>query len=277
MSNTHTSAQSSPPKRAVYSALVGGYEALVEKPAHSEPHVDYLLFTDSNKTRAPAGWKMIRIVPRFNNDSVRSARYLKIVGHPALDGYDETLWIDNRVVLRTPATSLFELLGDDDIALPRHSFRSDLRSEFVEVIASGYDDPQRVRAMFDIAVNSGVERQTPMWTGIMLRKRNPDVQACMQFWFELLLLTSRRDQLSVNVALTHSPAKLRVLEIDNISSDYHRWVSHTLLDRDTSIQMWRANRRPMKIRLSDAMRSHSLGRKAAKAATKMGLTIPTLD
>jgi hypothetical protein len=265
-----------PGRRVVYSALIGGYENPRTRPTPQEAGVDYLLFTDSDGVRAPLGWTVVKTAPRFASDPVRSARYLKIVGHPILDDYDETLWIDNRVVLRTSATRLFEFIAEHDIALPRHSLRADLKSEFAEVIAAGYDDPRRVREMFDIAVSHGVEHDQPLWTGLVLRRRTCDVAECMQRWFELLLLTSRRDQLSINVALAASPLRVNTLDFEIVSSDYHDWVPNTVMNRDRSIQMWRSRRRPLKLGISDAMRSFPYGRKGARVLTRMGLTIPTL-
>jgi hypothetical protein len=266
-----------PPKRAVYSALVGGYEKPREEPTDFGSGIDYLLFTDSDDLKPPPGWNLIKCTPRFANDPVRSARYLKIVGHPILDNYTETLWIDNRVALRGPVSNLFDLVNNYDVAIPSHSFRSDLEAEFSEVIASGYDDPVRVREMFAIAVHCQVQHQRPLWTGIMLRRRNDEVAKCMQRWLELLLLTSRRDQLSINVALADSRLRIKILEFDNASSLYHSWSSHTVMERDKSIQIWRAKRPPVGLRLSDAMRSLPLGRKVARGLTKMGLKIPTLS
>lgn len=264
------------PRRAVYSALVGGYERPMEKAKLDEPGVDYLFFTDSDEVRAPLGWTLIKSPPRFPTDPVRSARYLKIVGHPILDDYDETIWIDNRIALRAPTAGLFEFVSEHDMALPRHSFRTDLKSEFSEVIASGYDDPRRVRQMFDIAVSHGVVNHQPLWTGILVRKRSPEVAECMRMWFELLLLTSRRDQLSVNVALNASLLNVNVLGLDNTSSNYHTWVPQSAINRDQSIQRWRSQRRPLKLGLSDTMRSFPLGRKVARAMDRVGLTVPTL-
>lgn len=264
------------PRRVVYSALIGGYETPRDMPSPHDEGVDYLLFTDSEDLRAPQGWRVVKTAPRFATDPVRSARYLKVVGHPILDDYDETLWIDNRVALRTPAASLFEFVDGYDLALFRHSFRSDLKSECAEVIAAGYDDPQRVRAMYDIAVSYGVAHLHPLWTGILVRKRTADVAGCMQRWLELLLLTSRRDQLSIGVALAASSLRVNTLGLDNMSSDYHTWLPHTEMNRDSSIQMWRSKRRPLKLRFGDTIRSFPSGRKAARFVARMGLVIPTV-
>lgn len=264
------------PRRAVYSALIGGYERPRDIANLDEPDVDYLFFTDSDEVRAPHGWTLVKTPPRFATDPVRSARHLKIVGHPILDDYDETIWIDNRIALRAPASDLFEFISEHDIALLRHSFRTDLKSEFSEVIASGYDDPRRVRQMFDIAVSHGVENHDPLWTGILVRKRSPEVAECMRMWFDLLLLTSRRDQLSINVALKASSLKVNTLDLDNTSSKYHAWAPQSAINRDPSIQMWRAKRRPLKLGVSDAIRSFPMGRKVARALDRAGLTVPTL-
>lgn len=242
-----------------------------------QPGAAHLLFTDSDNVAAPPGWELLRVKPRFPTDPVRSARYLKIVGHPVLDEYDETLWIDNRVVLKKPASFLFELNRNYDLSIPSHSFRSSLTDEFSEVIAAGYDDPRKVREMFRIAAQDRLQNQHPLWTGILVRKRSPGVAECMRRWIELVLLTSRRDQLSVNVALADSQLRINIFELNNLASECHSWIPHRMMKRERSIQDWRPTREPIKIQMSDALRASSLGRKIARGLTKSGLVVPTLN
>jgi hypothetical protein len=66
------------------------------------------------------------------------------MGPELLDGYDESLWIDNTIVLRTaPERILDEWLADADLAMPLHCFRDSVADEFDAVDAAGYDDPAR--------------------------------------------------------------------------------------------------------------------------------------
>jgi hypothetical protein len=263
------------PSRAIYTAMVGGYETVVPRIVPPDAGIECLFFTDSPDVAAPDGWHRIVVTSRFASDPVRSARHLKITGHPALREFDETLWVDNRVQVKPNVRDLFDLLRGHDIAVPYHSFRTSVAAEFSEVIASGYDDPDRVRAMFQIARDAGVLGERPFWTGLLLRRRSADVDAAMRAWWELLLLTSRRDQLSFNVATGTHEVDVRPLDLDNRASEFHEWLPHTALRRDRSVQMWRRTTPPV-LAASDLLRSTPYGRKAARALTRMGLTVPTV-
>ena len=77
---------------------------------------------------------MLPVEPRLPTDLVRSERYLKIVGHPALAGYDRSLWVDPAVELREPPESFVDAwLEEADVAAPLHTF---YRSVLAELQAS---------------------------------------------------------------------------------------------------------------------------------------------
>jgi hypothetical protein len=266
------------PSRVVYSALIGNYEMVLPRHVEPEDDIDFLFLTDSPNVDPGRGWKIVEIEPRFARDSVRSARRIKIRGHEALAGYEQTLWLDNRVKLKGKAQPLFDLLRDKDLVLPKHSYREKLAEEFSEVIRAGYDDPRAVREMYRMARDCGVLDLKPFWTGMMLRKANAEVRECMEHWFELLLLTTRRDQLSINVALKAASSRLRVgtLDIDNLSSSYHEWLALAGLNRRKAVQLWRPARRSLALTSADVVRSTSLGRKSGRVLSKLGYELPTL-
>src|ERR1700712_2653389 len=85
-------------RRVVYTALVGGYEELLEQPLARSSTVDFVCFTDDDSLRSE-DWEVRRVEPALAADRIRSSRTLKIAGHPSLSDYDESLWIDNRVQL----------------------------------------------------------------------------------------------------------------------------------------------------------------------------------
>lgn len=263
-------------KRLVYSALIGGYERLLEQPAAPESDVEFILFTDADLADVSANWKTVRVEPRFINDSVRSARYLKIIGHPLLDEYDQTLWIDNRVILRDGFEKLFSKLDEFDIALPIHSFRGPLENEFESVLSMGFDDPQRVRELYLLARKAHIEASQTLWTGLLLRRRSAEVERCMRTWMDHLLLTSRRDQLSINLAIDISGISVNRFHLDNFESQYHTWTTTDLIQRNSRIQTWRNPSRSAALRISDRIRSLPHGYKIARGLAKLGLRLPTL-
>ena len=262
--------------RVVYSALIGDYERLVDKPVGRPSGVYFVMFTDSPDESRISGWNVVRVKPRYTFDTVRSARYLKIVGHPLLDAYDETLWIDNRVTLKEGFDDLFSQLDTAQLALPQHSFRGGLVQEFDSVIAMGFDDPARVREMFRIAGSAQLIDTQTLWTGLMLRRRDPEVVECMRIWMDHVLLTSRRDQLSINFAIASSGLSFRAFDLDNWSSPFHEWVSTEHINRNSRIQSWRPADRSMGVRLGDAVRGFPSGLRLARGLTRVGVGLPAL-
>jgi hypothetical protein len=214
-----------PPRRAVYTALMGGYERLREQAAASASDVDFICLTD-DPSLTSSTWRVELIDAAFPMDSVRSARTLKIGGHPVLDGYHETIWVDNRVsVVGDPNAIFDELLADCDLFLFHHSFRDLVIDEFEAVVRGGYDDPARVYEQllhYSEAAPSVLDERA-IWTGFIPRRWTPEVRRAMALWQMHVLRYSRRDQLSINLALHQSPASVRLLEHDNRRSRWHKW------------------------------------------------------
>lgn len=261
------------PTRIVYSALFGGYEDLQEQPLASSSGYKFVLYTD-RPTSSPGGWEIRRVAPRFPLDPVRSARYLKIRGNAYVHEFDESLWIDNRVVLRGDLDRLFGLRGTFDIAIPAHSYRGELREEFRAVIDSGFDDPARIRQMYKIADHFEVLHMQTLWTGMLIRGKSDKLSAAMERWLELLLLASRRDQLSVHCGLTAEAVEYRTLELDNYRSEYHRWIAPDSISRSGRIRFWRPEYRRPALRVADHIRSSNIGRAINRRLNRTGLSLP---
>lgn len=211
--------------RAVYTALLGGYEELNEQPIAAVSGVPFICFTDDPELTSDT-WQFVRVEPLLPLDLVRSQRDLKIRGHRVLDEFDETLYIDNSVLLlKTPEVILDDWLAEADYAVSLHSYRERVIDEFDEVVALNYDDAGRVheQLLHYSDLYQELIHQHPYWNGIIARRRTPDVDAAMQLWFDHVLRFSRRDQLSANVALGLSDVHVNPIHIDNFESELHRW------------------------------------------------------
>jgi len=133
-----------PPRRAVYTALLGRYEELNEQPTALDTDIPFICFTDDPDLVSET-WQIHLVDPLFPLDMVRSQRDIKIRGHETLTQFDETLYIDNSVSLKqVPDIILDEWLASTDLAVSLHSFRDRVVDEFDEVIALSLDDPSRV-------------------------------------------------------------------------------------------------------------------------------------
>lgn len=223
------------PRRVVYTALIGEYEALNEQPTASTSDIDFVCFTD-NPTATSESWQIRLIEPRFPLDAIRSARYLKVKGPELLTEYDESLWIDNSVLLRTePGAILDEWLATTDAAIPVHSYRTSVLGEFDTVAAQGYDDPARVyeQLIHYSSTSDGVLAEVPYWTALLARRHTPAVLETMALWFDQILRYSRRDQLSINYVIDRTQLAVTPIVIDNWSSTWHQWP--ILADRKWSV------------------------------------------
>lgn len=214
------------PRRVVYTALFGNYEQLVEQPVASTSGIDFICFSD--EPRDSASWHVIVVELPVPTDVVRSARHIKIVGHEALHEFDEWLWIDNRVVLRAPPSEIFDLwLCGFDLAIPVHDHRGSVEEEFRAVLRAGFDSPYRVREQLHTLRRDmpDVLDEAPLWTGLIARRHTAPIEQWARTWIAMVLLFSRRDQLSVNYAVARSGVELHAISVANRSSTLHTWLS----------------------------------------------------
>lgn len=213
------------PRRVCYTALIGSHDLLAEQPTAATSQCRYICFTDDPEL-VSSSWEVVLVDRRFSLDHVRSARRLKILGHDLLEEFDESLWIDAKVLLvEKPETILDDWLAEHDVAIPWHSYRADLVDEFRAVVTDNLDEPTRVweqLAHYELS-HPDLLDQRPLWTGIMARRRGAELTRVMTTWYEEVLRYSRRDQLSVQVALSGSGLSVQHPELNNFGSPLHRW------------------------------------------------------
>lgn len=241
-----------PGARVVYTAIMGEYEDVIEQPMAVGSSIEFICFTDNPQLTSET-WKIVHVEPHFPADPIRSARSLKILGHPSLSVAAETLWIDNRVVLAADPREVFDALPPDaDALFIEHSFRETVREEFDAVLDGGYDDPGRITdqllAYSDVD-HSGLDSK-PFWTGMMVRRQNQRVERAMRVWMDQVMRYSRRDQLSIRYALAVGGVAVKIVAFDNRQSSWHEW-----LDR----------RSPRVGRLASPFVARSEGRRIASA------------
>lgn len=214
--------------RAVYTAIIGGYEKVLEQDVANNSEIDFILFTD-DKNLVSSTWQIVQIDPIFSNDTVRSARYVKTIGMKYLSDYKELMWIDNTVLLKEDPAKLFDkYLGNFDITFPLHSYRKDLLSEFSAVVDERLDSQDVVNDLLQIyrgGYPSLLGKQA-IWTGVNFRKNTQKVNQLMADWFSYICRYSRRDQLSINLILDRSEINYNLFPIDSFVSDFHSWPIH---------------------------------------------------
>ncbi len=209
----------------VFTSLFGQYDTLLEQPVAQYSDARFVCFTDDPELTSDT-WEIHVVEPAFAADSVRSARLHKILGPHVDFDFDVSVYIDASVRLReTPEVLVGEWLSEGvDMALPLHSYREHLVDEFDEVIRLNYDDRARVyEQLADYAENSPhVLSARPHWTAILVRRNSAAIARAMRVWADHVLRYSRRDQLSIMLALDTGLA-FRGIDIDNFDSRFHEW------------------------------------------------------
>ena len=240
---------------ALYSAITGHYErpseilpaTVVERMSNG---VDLFRFTDSLDSESNSGnlcgaphWREVQVPSQLPMDPIRSARAIKILGHPALSQYDVTIWVDNRIQLKIGPEELVErfLPSHSDVAVPLHSFHESLAVEFDKVIAGWVDDPRRVREQRTVYRKAvpALLAEPVSWTAILIRRNNEAVRAFNALWWEQVLRYSRRDQLSFPYACQMTPeVDVEHFAIDNFESDLHEWRLSSDVSRQPRARLW---------------------------------------
>ncbi|MGH9092691.1 MAG: glycosyltransferase domain-containing protein, partial [Acidimicrobiales bacterium] len=208
----------------VYTALVGGYERLNEQPAARSSSLDFVCLTDQ-ETLTSETWRVVHVTAAWPTDAVRSARALKILGHPELDHYERTVWTDNSVVLRRDPAFLLGLVDHAPLALPGHWEHRSVLEEFEAVLRLGYDDPGRVNEQLNAYTldEPDLLEEAPYASTVLVRRRCPELDAAMRLWMDHVLRYSRRDQLSLNHVLRRTGLPVRRMDVDLREADWAVW------------------------------------------------------
>jgi hypothetical protein len=262
-----------PPRTCVYTALIGRYERLNEQPVAARSAWPFICLTDDPTLRSDT-WQVRLVQPVFAMDPVRSARELKIRPHLHLADVDQSLYIDNSVLLRAPPEAIVARhAGDAPMALPRHSYRDSTMDEFLEVSRLGYDDQGRIFEQLNhyLLACPEVLAEVPYWTAILWRDhRHPQVRDMAERWAAQVHRYSRRDQLSVNAALAWAGLSPAVIDIDNRQSWCHGWPVTPERDRDAGPRLAGRSLLPLPAQLHQAQQQLAQAQ-AAQAALQAAL------
>lgn len=209
------------PTRVVYTALIGGYEALNEQPMAVGSDMAFVCFTDNPHLRSQT-WQIRPVRPLFELDPIRSQRVIKLRPHQYLADYNQSLYIDNALVLDQPPEVLFGQANlETGFSLAPHPHRNKVIDEFWEVAQLGLDDTSRVFEQLNhyAALRPEVLQGKPFTANLMLRDhRNPKLVEAMETWLAHILRFSRRDQLSLSFALDSVGLRPHSLLLDYLNS-----------------------------------------------------------
>jgi hypothetical protein len=263
----------------VYTALLGDYEGLNEQPVAAQSAHRFICLTDNPSLRSDS-WEMRVVQPVLAADAVRSQRALKLCPHIHLPGFARSLYIDNSVILAQPPEALFALAeaAPDGLLMPSHSYRDTVLDEFLEVSRLGLDDNGRIFEQLNHYLMHAPEvlQTKPLWAAIMVRDHgNPRLCAAMEIWAVHVMRYSRRDQLSLNMALHLAGIAATPLEIDNYRSAFHSWPHIEARDRVGSDRRIAAGLMPLPAQLRAAEQRLAAAEAEARVARQQAIASET--
>jgi len=148
--------------------------------------------------RIPAPWSVsVRptvITPR------RSARYYKILSHKAFPDAPVTVWHGGNVQLRKDPRDLLDIMGDNDIAVLKHSERTSPYHEAEACINWQKSTPSTVHAQMARYRQEGFPGDRLSMLFLIVRRHTGRIKELNELWWSEIEQGSIRDQLSFDYA-----------------------------------------------------------------------------
>ena len=134
-----------------------------------------------------------------------------------------------------------------------------------------FDQPFRVRSLLAELTQNAPELlgDKPYWSAILLRQNNHTVQRTMRVWLDLILLHSRRDQLSLNYALALAPMNIAGITVSPHGSEWIEWLDVTRVARDPRISLATSWRYPFYSYALDVLRRSQYFGRAERRVRKV--------
>lgn len=188
----------------LFTAVAGQYDSIKVQTAVPDD-IDCVLFADRP---VPAyGFAEIRPMMWVDADPSRSARFVKTHPHLLMADYDIAIWVDGSVLVEGDPGGLVLRLLDSGRALGAvpHPHRRTLREELETCIRLGKDDPETMRLQVARQEAEGVAPSDLIESGLLLFDlRDPNLRPMLEDWWHRIETGSRRDQLSLPMALGRS-------------------------------------------------------------------------
>lgn len=200
----------------VVTASIGEPSARLYTPLRIQRDVSYRCFTNNRNLHRATPWELVyreQVLP----DPVRDAKRFKVLIHEHVDA-DASVWIDRHCRLGCNPRDVFQAHREADLILIKHS-RGCIYHEARACVRRRKDDPELIKSVSVSYRESGHPPRYGLWYGgIIFRRHNNRTEEFARIWWELIQSGSRRDQLSLPVAIRLSGVKIVTINRDNIMS-----------------------------------------------------------
>ena len=210
------------PRIAVYTVAADWPGPLPKTP--EIPEADFICFVHGQPPTDAGDWKLVPLSGFPELDSPRLSRLPKILPHLFLPSHQLSIYIDTSVQLKHDFLSMIPE-EDDPACLSFVRLDRNLGEEFKGVAARRYDSLYHVAEQLESYGKShpGFRQFQTLWGGLIVRRHfDQDVIAFGFRWALNVMRFSRRDQLSLPIALSDFPReKLGQIEGTDEASQLH--------------------------------------------------------
>lgn len=212
--------RSSDERIVVFTAVTGGYDVLRD-PKYVLPNCDYIVFADR-----PLDCKVWQVHPLnyYEEDIARAARFVKLHPHLYFPNHRISIWIDANISLEGDPQPFIDCLGEDGVmALFPHPHRNCIYVEARECIKRSKDGAEVIEQQVSKYKARAFPEDAGLFeTGVLVRRHmDPKCKQLMAAWWKELFLGSRRDQISLPVAIHDTGAPVRALAEKGTDLRFH--------------------------------------------------------
>jgi GT2 family glycosyltransferase len=239
-------------KIVIYTAVTGGYD-LLEDPEYVVPNCDYIAFSD---TQIDCKIWQIRPLNYIENDPSRTARFIKLHPHIYFPNYEISIWTDANISFAGDPKQFIDSLGSDGVmALFPHPHRNCVYVEGLECIERLKDDEVIIKKQLAKYRTLDFQDQAGLWeTGVLIRKHlDSKCRKLMTSWWNEILLGSRRDQISLPVAMCNTGVKIQNLALKGGDLRLHPLIKYK---KHTPVCQGSCNQLSFSIENSFSIESH---------------------
>lgn len=199
---------------AIYSSDIGGYSGnnAIVSMATRFPSLQFVFFTDSliktslsNLTIVHVKWK--------GADERLIAKYFKVNSAKLFPKtLTQTLWVDSNVELFDH--HIINKVSSTELSLFCHDKRNNITQEIKDIIKHGKDSEKYMKSTINFLANQAQDLdRLQLYQGrIIFRKRAHSVAHFEELWWQYILSTTYRDQISLPVAVDISGVNLIALD-----------------------------------------------------------------
>lgn len=221
-------------KLAVYTAIIGDYDAINEPRLIETEYCDYYCFTN-NKDLKSETWNIVYLDQSEyeeirNIDQIRLARFVKTHPHLLLKDYEQSLWLDGNLTINKSVRDWVHLFSvESDILVFTHPDRNNIYDEAKECIRMQKDNETVIRQQVDFYKKEQYRADNGLaMTNVLYRKHTKQVESFDELWWKEIKNRSRRDQLSFNYVLWKLNMKADLCGYHASNNDFFLYKNHLI-------------------------------------------------